>query len=391
MKKTVFSTIVFLFLGSILFSCKGDGPEPIQQLETKVIDCSTNVESGQTLILENRNDGVDYIINCVYYVDGDLTIKPGVTIQFGTDSGIAVGESGSLQVLGLSTEQVVFTGEDKTAGAWKGIFIDSDDNKNRIEYAKIEYAGGGAFNSNGDKGSVVVYAGAKLNLNNTSLISSETYGINADYNGADLVLDNNTITSCNMPMRIKPQYAGKINGGVFTGNTTDVIEIYSYTTGLSIQATWTNLGVPYRIIDFLTISPGGELTIDPGVIMEFGLDAGIYVDEGANGPKPSLIAVGTVDEPIIFTGVNKVLGAWRGIYFDSPSALNIIENVTIEYASNPNQKGAIDTWYGTVLNVHDVNFKHIQRCSLHIYHNGSHAITYSNLFHDDVANTICEN
>ena len=392
--KTVKNIITSIFVLTLLFltSCKSDDPvETPQESATVTLDCATSVASGETLTLENLNNGVDYIINCTYVVDGDLIIKPGVTIQFGTDAGIRVDSSGSLQVLGLEDNQIVFTGEDKTAGAWKGLFIDSNDTKNRIEHAKIEYAGGDSFNSNGDKGGVIVYADGYLNMNNTTITNSEAFGFNANYNGSKLTLENNTITACNIPMRIKPEYAGIIDGGTYTGNTTDVIEVYSYTSTIAIHAVWTDLGVPYRITDYLEVSPEGKLTINPGVELEFGLNAQLFINESASGPKPSLIAVGTADNPIIFTGINKVSGAWKGIYFDSPSPLNEIAYATIEYASTPQRQGAVETWFGTVLNIHDVNFKHIQRCSLHIYHNGTHAITYSNLFHTDVSNTICEN
>ena len=99
--------------------------------------------------------------------------------------------------------------------------------------------------------------------------------------------------------------------------------------------------------------------INPGVEMAFGLDGKLEIPEGASGSKPSLIAVGTEQNPILFTAIDKVEGAWKGIWFDTPSALNEIGFATVEYASNDKQVGAIYAWYGTVLNVHDVLFKDI--------------------------------
>lgn len=124
--------------------------------------------------------------------------------------------------------------------------------------------------------------------------------------------------------------------------------------------------------------------------MKYGLDALLNINEGASGPKPSLIAVGTAAEPITFTGINEVLGAWRGIYFDTPSPLNEIGFATIEYASNLDQKGAIANWAGVVLNVHDTTFKDIQYCALLNDTNTSTVITTSNLTYVNVGGEICD-
>jgi len=370
----------------LLTSCGEDDPAPTEEeLATKTIDCSSSVAAGETLTLENRNNGVDYIINCVYVVKGDIIIKPGVTIQFGTNAGLKVNDTGSIQVLGLESERIVFTGEDKTPGAWRGIFIDSNDTKNRIEYAKIEYAGGEAFNSNGDKGSVIVWSDTHLNMNNTTITNSETYGFNASYGGDELELVNNTITNCNAPMFIEGAYPTTISGGNYTGNTTDAIIVTA--DQITGNHNWSKLNVPYHLPEGLRVSAGGKLTIMPGVILKFGLDTQLNINEGASGPKPSLIAVGTAQEPIIFTGLNNVLGAWKGIYFDSPSPLNEIGFTTIEYASNPSQGGAIANWAGTVLNVHDTTFKNIQYCS--ILNSSSATLTTSNLDYVNVGDQIC--
>ncbi|AFL82132.1 hypothetical protein Aeqsu_2679 [Aequorivita sublithincola DSM 14238] len=388
----------FLLIGalsSLMFvtSCSSDddtGAPP--ELLTETIDCSTNVAAGETLTLENRNDGIDYIINCVYGINGDLIIKPGVTIQFGTDAGLAILNTGSIQALGIVGEPVLFTGEDRNPGSWRGIYIETNDIKNKMEFTNIEYAGGKAFNSNGDKGAVIVWSNSHLTMRNSVISNSETYGFNAIYGGDELVLENNTITNCNVPMIIRPNYVNGMVGGNYKGNGTNAI--YLNDGFLNIDATFKDFGVPYHILSRLVVSAGGgKLTINPGVVMKFGLNASLVVDEGASGSKPSLVAVGTAQSPILFTGIDAVLGAWQGIYFDTPSALNEIGFATIEYASNPDQEGAIETWYNTVLNVHDVTFKDIQRCAIHQYKfpNDPNTLITSNLTYINVTNNFCQN
>lgn len=88
-----------------------------------------------------------------------------------------------------------------------------------------------------------------------------------------------------------------------------------------------------------------------------------------------------------------MLGAWQGIYFDTPSPLNKIGFATIEYATNANQEGAIEMWYGTVLNVHDVAFKDIQNCAIHQYISvgDPDTLTTSNLTYTNVTIPYCRN
>lgn len=390
--KTIFPIAFLLFSIVVLSSCsKEDVDPPIVELEPLVIDCSTPVADGKTLTLENRNNGVDYIINCVYAPTGDLIINPDVTIQFGADAGIKVRGTGSIQVLGTSEEQIVLTGEDKIAGSWRGVFIDTNDPKNKIQYTRIQYAGGGSFNSNGDLGAVIVYADSRLDMNNTTITNSETYGFNASYGGGELTLVNNTILACDAPMYMEGEYPTTISGGSYTGNTLDAIIVAS--DQITGEHNWTKLDVPYHLPGGVQVIPGGKLTIKPGVVMKFGQDSRLHINEGASGPKPSLIAVGTTDDPIIFTSIDNTLSAWRGIYFDSPSTLNEIAFATIENASNSSQSGAIQTWYGTVLNVHNVLFQDIDDCAIYQYVSNSSpsAITTSNLSFVNVRNTLCQN
>ena len=361
-------------------------PASTATLDSKLIEECT-IPSGKTVTLGNRNDKVDYIIDCIYMVKGDLIVEKNVTIEFGTNAGINV-DGGSIQLKGEEKTPVILTGIDKSKGAWKGVMVDSNDVKNEINYTNINYAGGEAFNSNDDKGAVIIWADAKLKMQNSTITNSETYGINAKYTGDELVLKNNTITDCDAPMYLSVSYPDTISGGKYTGNKTDAIIVYGgLLRAISHDATWNDHGVPYHITDTLNVvAGGGKLTINSGVTMAFGLDVELYINEGASGSKPSLIAKGTEDNPITFTAINKVKGGWRGIHFDSPSPLNEIAFANIEYASNPQQEGAIFTWYDTVLNIHDVNFKHIQRDAIHIkeFSNSPSSVTVSNNTYSDV-------
>jgi hypothetical protein len=74
---------------------------------------------------------------------GALTINAGAILEFESDSGLSIDNTGSLTVNGLSTEPVVFKGRTATKGYWKGINITSLGNT--INFATIRDAGSSTF------------------------------------------------------------------------------------------------------------------------------------------------------------------------------------------------------------------------------------------------------
>lgn len=124
--------------------------------------------------------------------DESLTIEAGAELRFDDDSGIEVRDGGYLDVNGTATEPVLFSGITEVKDSWKGIFVDSDDVRNIIDYATVEYGGGGQFNSNGDLGLIIVYSGANLTVSNCLLQHTTECAINAPYNSETLVNLNNT-------------------------------------------------------------------------------------------------------------------------------------------------------------------------------------------------------
>ena len=129
---------------------------------------------------------------------------------------------------------------------------------------------------------------------------------------------------------------GSIPGdGSYTGNGDDVIDVYG--GAIDRDDTWSKLDVPY-IVSFELIIAGtpttpAVVTIEPGALLLFGNGRGITVgNEGAAG---GLIAVGTADEPIVFTGPGAPdPGVWPGLRFnpDAVDAESIVDYVEIGFA-----------------------------------------------------------
>ena len=343
---------------------KDDGSCILASVQPELLNCQRFSTSGETYVLPDRGPGIDYIIDCKMPVNGDLTIMPGVTIAFESDAGLIINDAGSLSATATSALPILFTGVDKVKGSWAGIMFYANDVKNKLDGVKIEYAGGTSFNSNGDLGSVILYADSRAEIRNCNIILGEAYGINANYGDGNFVFSNNTITTCDVPMFLQAKYCSAISGGTFTGNTTDVIYIDTYASDGVVPntQTWPNPGIPYRVkAGGRIIISDGNLTISPGTVMEFETGSGIRINDNS-----SLKALGTANNKIIFTGVDKVAGSWDGIYFSfTQSALNEIGFALIEYGGANNFDGAIYMWANPRVNIHDVEFKDIQACAFY--------------------------
>lgn len=356
--KTIKKLSILLLSFITIIGCKEDENKPVQPV---TLSCS-DFESTGALLIENRGTGVDYIIDCHMEIYGDLTIESGVTIEFTDNGSISINETGSISAVGTEINPILFTAKDKVKGAWKGIYINSEDVKNTLQFCTIDYAASSAFNSNGDLGALVLWANTKVNISDCTISNSKHYGINASYEGCIMTLNNLTITNCAMPMFIKPNYVQFIQGGSFTGNTTDVIHLQSFATGEIVEAqTWTDLGLPYRVQTggYLYVNDGA-FRIEEGVTLEFESGTGLFIDQYG-----AFAAIGTAAKPILFTGVDKSAGSWGSIYFNfTNSPLNEISYATIEYGGEATEEGAIYMWASPDLKLNNVAFSNIESCAV---------------------------
>ena len=114
-------------------------------------------------------------IDVPYLIDGNnkigdnqsLTIEAGAELRFEDDSEITVQGGGYLAIEGTATDRVLLSGVVEQSGSWLGIINLSDDQRNIINYAEIAYAGGGPHNSNGDLGTIIVWAQSYQTVTNT--------------------------------------------------------------------------------------------------------------------------------------------------------------------------------------------------------------------------------
>jgi hypothetical protein len=113
----------------------------------------------------------------------------------------------------------------------------------------------------------------------------------------------------------------------------------TYVSG-SVSGHWTIAGSPYIVTGDIIINPGSTLIIDPGVVVKFSLNTGLYVRQG------DIKALGTAEQPIYFTSIddnsvggntgngNPQPGSWKNIYFEAYSCCfyyNNFSNSLLQY------------------------------------------------------------
>lgn len=386
--RTLTTLTMGLIIAGSYTACKkkDNNNTPTVTKDPITIGCNDDIPNGK--LVDDPDRPVDYRFTCKYSINSDVTIDAGTVIEFETDAGLSVGDKGSLSSNGTASAPVIMTGVDKTVGSWKGIIFDSDDTKNKLMYTNIMYAGGSAFNSNGDLGAIVVWADTKLTVQGCKVTKSASYALNANYGGAELTLSNNTFTENQTPMRLKGTLLKYASGSDnYTGNTNDVVHLNFSTSSISTACTWHKISVPYETINSSTMNINDAVTVEPGVEVRFASGGGLKINQ--NG---SFKAVGTALEPIVFRGVVEAVGAWDGIYFGfTTNPLNEIGYAKIMHAGS-SMDGAIMMWAKPVLNVHDVAFSDIKTCALYAAPSTSSPntnLTTGNNTYTNVGGQIC--
>lgn len=364
-----------LFAFSLLFtfaacSSDDDNPEvspPIVQTDPPIVlDC--NYFREDRVLTKNPNAAVDYLITCVMEVrGGDIKVEPGVVIEFEQDAGIEIDgfntTKASFSAVGTSDRPVIMRGVKSQKGYWRGIFFDSNSPLNKLSHVRVEDAGGKSFNSNNDLGGVIAFANSSLVLENSFISNSKSNGFQANYEGITLKMNNNVFTNNNVPVQITPQLIHAVNNtNDYKGNTKDFVVIRPYTANINKPSTWHKINVPYEVLstNVKGITINSLLTIEPGVVIEFGPETFLKVHESGGGLK----AVGTASDPIIFTGTSKTDKAWRGINIDSKHPENEIAFAEFHYSGLSAPTGNVWLWYESLLSIHDVKFKNINGCGI---------------------------
>ncbi|HLX11770.1 MAG TPA: right-handed parallel beta-helix repeat-containing protein, partial [Bacteroidota bacterium] len=334
--------------------------------------------------------------NITYVLLGDLLVNagtnvivdPGVVIKFNA-CGIFV--DGGFKAKGTTLGgNVVFTsikddnygnpgdtngdGSASSAarGDWKTIRFEATSNDAfcLLDSCTIKFGGSSTGAPNGDYAAWggVTFTNANTTLSNSLIASSAWYGVRCEGTSAPNVT-NVEMRNCAqdpiaMSLKANPTFAGI----TFTSNGSKGIFIIEGT--LSSDATLARRDVAginniAYIVDQLTIGPNATLTIQPGVVIKFAPTGyGNYYGITVQG---ALIAVGNVEEKIIFTSLmddsnggdtnndgnstSPTKGDWYSIEFDNSAqdTADVLKYCEVRYAGSewPNGDPAGQT-YGAV-------------------------------------------
>jgi hypothetical protein len=341
MKKITLSLALFTF---IAFGCKKDETEPIPEptpTPTPVVGpitlgCSYN--NGLTLTNHNKiGTGVDYIINCDCEITGGkLAIDTNVIIQFSTNGSLKIKDNGYIEAKGTSTKTIVFEGQTNSPASWRGIFIESNNPLNSMDYCVIRnggnqdnvgYIGTSSYNTKAN-----IWVSGNFKLSNSTVTGSGGDGIYM-YEEATLLTFSNNIVSNNVKAPII-MYAGDMaNLGVatstFIGNADNYIGIYSTSSNKEVAeaTTFNKATIPYMLLNShyfqnnLTVNPG--VTIHSKAAKTLGLDGTGFIK-----------MIGTATEPITLTGESNIAGFWNGIFIATTNPLNEINFCNISGGGN---------------------------------------------------------
>jgi hypothetical protein len=326
----------------------------------------------QNRTLVNRNDGIDYIIDDMFYIDGNalLTIEAGVKIAFtGIYTGINVGANAGLKMIGTANNPVILTGpvNNNNKGSWAGLQYQSNRADNIMEYVKIINAG-----TPNSEAAVYLYGNSQLSMRNSEITGSSSYGIIT--NDASLtVFSGNTISNCES----NPILANNLltfksftTDNIFTGNTKPELKI-EWAEILEADLSLENHGIPYLFTHGLIVER--NLTLKKGIVFAF--EYGQQMGVRGSG---KIDARGDVLNPVKFIGANNEAGFWSGISIES-SRENILDHCIISNGGNDSHymKSDIAIWEGAKLNLS--NTKLMNSDAYGFQFSGSFTLTHSNV------------
>lgn len=354
----------------IFNGCKKDEDDKPLPVDTTPFVLPCDYFNADRILVDDTAKPVDYVVNCVMDITANIQIQPGTVIQFTENAGLTL-SSGYLKSLGTATKPVVLTANPALPGIWKGIYFQNNSIQNQLLYTRIEYAGGSAFDSNGDRGAILAFGQTTVEIDHCTIFRSGHHGINFPYNGATLILNNTDFQQCaKAPVNIEPQYIGSMNvSNTFSGNAESFIGVQLNGGAITANTTVQPSRIPYRVYrvsgfyDLLNIE-SGIFTLVDSVRIQFDDGTGMYV-----APNGGLALLGTPASRPRLTAVNPVPGSWKGLYMEATQANNRLEYAIIEYSGNlyQDERFGIYMLNNPKLRVENSTFSNINGCALFDY------------------------
>ncbi|MEM1068544.1 MAG: hypothetical protein AAGI63_06600, partial [Planctomycetota bacterium] len=245
-----------------------------------------------------------------------LNVIPGSIIKLGSSAGIkassAAGDRGSLIAVGTSGQPIIFTsvnddsvGGDSNAdgdaaspspGDWDAFNLYNSDS--RLEHVEVRYGGG---DNNGGIGLSTDTFGTSpaTTISNVALIDNQAEGIEV-FAGNPSLNNISIVGSTNVAIEVGSGARPTFQNITASGNEDgDHVQLRSQV--YDEDFTWDFGGLPVHVMSDINVNGASTtLTIVPGSVIKFNPATGIQGSAAVND-RGSLVAVGTSEQPIIFT------------------------------------------------------------------------------------------
>lgn len=224
------------------------------------------------------------LANSPYIIAGSTTISDLDTVQIESGVEVRFNPSTQLTVTGsLIADGVTFTANSGTGReSWNRIYLNSTSSRLELSNSTIQFATNGIDVANGF---------ATLD---TVIIADSKYGVTAAYPGK-ITLNHSTITGTAYPIYINSEADISYTGtNDLSGNDNDVI--FLNFSGIGVNWTLNNAGIPYYFYYSMQVYSGDTLSIASGNILKFTNNKELYTQDGG-----VIYAVADVGEEIHFT------------------------------------------------------------------------------------------
>jgi hypothetical protein len=288
-----------------------------------------------------------------------LTVEPGVEVRFPQGAFLQV--EGSLAALGTVTQPITFTATNPQPGWWLGVRVEGVPQAlayATLDYVTVEYGG-----TNAPQAANLYLTYARVTARHSLFRNGGQHGIYGWLKGSASILDSHFLNNPGYAVYLTDVTTDPLLQKLTaTGNGTDAVAI-GYSGFLTGTHHWEAMGLPYYVVGGQIVAANGMLTVDPGVELRFASNQ--YLE--AEG---TLVAVGTVTQPITFTGMTQQPGWWQGLrMWGHPSrpARAMLDHITVEYGGSGVSGANVSVDFGQVSIAHSL-----------IRHGGNDGVRVSN-------------
>ncbi len=316
----------------------------VAQNDSKGVALAGSVPEYTTSHLPALKNGVKYIAISDIRVEGDLSVAPGVTVEFMRGTGLQVMGMGNLNAVGTADKKITFTGWSKLKGSWKGIVFTTQKVTSELTHTEVSYGGETSYRvGNRDiKANVLLWTdpnqpGSRgvLKLTHSSITNSAGYGMVVASTGgyiADFAANSFSFNT-GAAMYVAPNQIHRLDSDsrFYGNNGYNGIETEGVVSEGGMQ-NWPNPigGLYVHVLTDLYIRTGVKMVSQPAkpIVLQFEENRVLRVQN--NG---YLIAKGLKDSEVLFTGFHAQnrLAYWQGIIFESTSPLNELNEVNVGY------------------------------------------------------------